>query len=90
MHDEINEVANIVKILSSQEIISDLEKLTGASGIIPLSNFKVDQTGFRFLHQMHPGGFLGAYVDHIRIDDKIHFLNSIFYLTEDSSLNNGG
>jgi hypothetical protein len=90
MHDEINEVANIVKILSSQEMISDLEKLTGASGIIPLSNFKVDQTGFRFLHQMHPGGFLGAHVDHIRIDDKIHFLNSIFYLTEDSSLNNGG
>ncbi len=76
-----HEVQKLVNTVISKEFIAFLEKLTGAEGLITLEDLKHNQSAFRYFHEMKEGGILGSHVDHSMIMDKVHFLNSLFYLS---------
>lgn len=70
-----------LKILAPLVVVSE--------DILPLSIYK-DEIDYKYFHQMNKGGILGSHVDHsqvyskdsgLPVDNKIHFLNCIYYLT---------
>lgn len=83
-------VQRFVNTVSSNNFINKLKNLTDAKEIISLVNLSDKHDAFRYFHEMKDGGILGTHVDHSMIDDHVHFLNSLFYITPEWSSEWGG
>ncbi len=83
-------VQKFVDTVSSNRFIQDISDMTGAKDVISLAKLSDKHDAFRYFHEMKEGGILGAHVDHSMIEDNVHFLNSLFYITPEWSPSWGG
>jgi hypothetical protein len=83
-------VRKFVNTVSSDLFIEKLADLTEVKEIIPLIKLSEKHDAFRYFHEMKDGGILGTHVDHSMIEDNVHFLNSLFYITPEWSSKWGG
>jgi len=73
-----NESKALVDSITNKVFLDELSELTSIPEIIPLTAYK--EHSFRFYHKMVDGGYLGSHVDHSAVNqDRVHFLNCIFY-----------
>jgi len=79
----------LVESITNSEFLKELTELTAVPDIVPLTAYK--NHDFRFYHKMVDGGYLGSHVDHSAVlDDRVHFLNCIYYGPEKWSASWGG
>ena len=83
-------VQKFVNTVSSQSFIDKISAMTGAKDVISLAKLSDEHDVFRYFHEMKEGGILGTHVDHSMIEDNVHFLNSLFYITPEWSKDWGG
>ncbi len=83
-------VQRFVNTVSSHKFVNNLIDLTDAKEIISLTSLNDKHDAFRYFHEMKDGGILGTHVDHSMIEDHVHFLNSLFYITPEWSSEWGG
>jgi hypothetical protein len=80
----------LVQSITNPEFLRELTELTSVPEIVPLTEFK--NHDYRFYHKMVDGGYLGSHVDHSAIlnQNRVHFLNCIYYGPEKWSPSWGG
>ncbi len=83
-------VQKFVDTVSSDIFIKEISDMTGAKDITSLAKLSDKHDAFRYFHEMKNGGILGTHVDHSMIEDNVHFLNSLFYITPEWSSSWGG
>jgi hypothetical protein len=75
--------------LTGRDTLDLIRSITKIDQIIPLTMLPVEQTQYKYYHQMFDGGKLGSHVDHSKLydrrgkivdDDMVHFANAIFYV----------
>jgi hypothetical protein len=85
------ELEPVVKKITSYDFRYCLMRMLSpvSFDIIPLTYINNDKTDYKYFHQMDQGGILGSHVDHSQIydkngivDDRIHFLNCIYYVND--------
>jgi len=80
-------INKIVDKISNDGFIKYISKICQleSKDLKSLKDFKMKYLPFRFFHEMDSGGYMGSHVDHSFIKNKVHFLNSILYLSDTNS-----
>jgi hypothetical protein len=90
-NDSLDEESKaLVESITNAGFLKELTELTSIPDIVPLTAYK--DHSYRFYHKMIDGGYLGSHVDHSAVtnQDRVHFLNCIYYGPEKWSPSWGG